>query len=203
MTFALLADETVFQSLIASAPKLKWVRVTDVSILMTDEKFDAFLNFDAEAAFQDYSKAKIPVFINSVTATLSGQRHQQLVIRFNGWNGFFQRNCWEVSGALTTEHISVLEQLGKKAIVLPDEPGFVSARIIAMVINEACFACEEKVSSTGEIDIAMKLGTNYPKGPFEWLREIGVKEVTTLLQTLQYSDTRYRISDYLLNFPAF
>jgi 3-hydroxybutyryl-CoA dehydrogenase len=202
MTIALLADDTVFQSLIASAPQLEWVRVTDLSILVADEKIDAFLNFDTDAAFQNYGMAKIPVFINSVTTTLRGQGHQPMVVRLNGWNGFYQRNSWEVSGTLFPEHISVLDHLGKKVILLPDEPGFVSPRIIAMIINEACFACEEKVSSSDEIDIAMKLGTNYPKGPFEWLREIGVKEVRALLESLQFSDTRYRVSDYLLNYPA-
>ena len=52
----------------------------------------------------------------------------------------------------------------------PDIPGFISARVVSMIINEAYFALEEEVSSKEEIDTAMKLGTNYPYGPFDGVR---------------------------------
>ena len=47
---------------------------------------------------------------------------------------------------------------------VPDEPGFIAARIIAMIINEAYYAKGEQVSSKADIDIAMKLGTTIPWG---------------------------------------
>ncbi len=51
---------------------------------------------------------------------------------------------------------------GDEMIFVKDEPGFVSARIVAMIINEAYFTWEAGTSSKEEIDIAMKLGTGYP-----------------------------------------
>ena len=42
-----------------------------------------------------------------------------------------------------------------------------------MIINEAFLALQEGVSTKEEINTAMKLGTNYPLGPFEWVEKIG------------------------------
>ena len=60
-----------------------------------------------------------------------------------------------------------------------------------MIINEAWFAFEEGVSSKEEIDIAMKLGTNYPLGPFEWGALIGEKNIYALLKKLSAGNKRY------------
>ena len=66
-----------------------------------------------------------------------------------------------------------------------------------MIINEAYFALEEEVSTKDEIDIAMKLGTNYPFGPFEWAERIGVENVYELLNHLSISNKRYKPSRLL------
>jgi 3-hydroxybutyryl-CoA dehydrogenase len=67
-----------------------------------------------------------------------------------------------------------------------------------MIINEAYFALEEKISTKGEIDTAMKYGTNYPFGPFEWAEKIGLRRVAALLQRLQLESGRYVPSELLL-----
>jgi len=82
-------------------------------------------------------------------------------------------------------------------IRVEDEPGLISARIIAMIINEAYFANAENVSTEKEIDTAMKLGTNYPYGPFEWADKIGVKNIYVLLEKLSINDPRYHPSALL------
>jgi 3-hydroxybutyryl-CoA dehydrogenase len=46
--------------------------------------------------------------------------------------------------------------------------GFTVPRTLAMIVNEAYFALEEKVASGPDIDRAMRFGVNYPAGPFEW-----------------------------------
>ena len=67
----------------------------------------------------------------------------------------------------------------------------ITPRVIAMIINEAYFTLQAGVSTKEEIDTAMKLGTNYPYGPFEWADKIGLNRIKTLLQTLSKTDTRY------------
>ncbi|HEX9988642.1 MAG TPA: 3-hydroxyacyl-CoA dehydrogenase NAD-binding domain-containing protein [Chloroflexia bacterium] len=68
------------------------------------------------------------------------------------------------------------------------------ARILAMIINEAAFAIGEGVASVRDIDIAMRLGTNYPKGPLRWADEIGLDTVYAILKNLQETlgEERYR-----------
>ena len=57
----------------------------------------------------------------------------------------------------------------------------VALRVISCIVNEAFLALSEGVASAEDIDKAMKLGANYPRGPFEWAEEIGIH---TILQTL-------------------
>jgi 3-hydroxybutyryl-CoA dehydrogenase len=124
----------------------------------------------------------------------------------NAWNSFLNRPIWEIATDDETKNqkaISLLEKLGHKAVAVPDEPGFIAARIIAMIINEAYFALEEKVSTKKEMDIAMKLGTNYPFGPFEWAQIIGLSKIAKLLEKLYLTDERYITAPALLEEQAF
>lgn len=66
-------------------------------------------------------------------------------------------------------------------------------RILGAIMNEAALAYGEQVASAADIDTAMKLGTNYPKGPLEWAEEIRFGRVRALLRELNKSaeDNRY------------
>lgn len=72
-------------------------------------------------------------------------------------------------------------------------------RTIAMIINEAAFALQEGVATAVDIDLAMKLGTNYPKGPLAWADEIGAYAICAILESLQveYGHERYKIAPLL------
>jgi 3-hydroxybutyryl-CoA dehydrogenase len=133
-----------------------------------------------------------PVIINSVVHTL--EKMQAPFIRINAWPGFLKRSLIEAS--LTGDNNKqqaekIFSLLHKKIEWLPDQPGFITARVIAMIINESYFALEEEVSTKEEIDIAMKLGTNYPYGPFEWCDKIGIKNIFWLLNELSKTNPRY------------
>jgi len=80
-----------------------------------------------------------------------------------------------------------------------DTPGLVVARTIAMLINEAADAVQQGVCSEAAADTAMKLGVNYPAGPFEWLAQWQPQAVVALLDRLQgfYRGERYRVSPWL------
>ena len=71
-------------------------------------------------------------------------------------------------------------------------------RVVAQLVNEACFAAEEGVAAPAEIDAAMRLGLNHPRGPFEWARELGTERVEVILDALHAeNDQRYRVAPYL------
>jgi len=74
----------------------------------------------------------------------------------------------------------------------------ISARVVAGIINEAWYTWEEKVSTKEEIDTAMRLGTNYPLGPFEWCERIGPGQIIGLLRSLSKIDARYTPARSLL-----
>ncbi|WP_090238094.1 3-hydroxyacyl-CoA dehydrogenase [Fictibacillus solisalsi] len=75
------------------------------------------------------------------------------------------------------------EQMGKETVVVNEFPGFVTSRISAMVGNEAFYMLQEGVGTPEEIDKAIKLGLNYPMGPFELGDLVGLD---TRLNNLNY-----------------
>lgn len=88
---------------------------------------------------------------------------------------------------------------GVRPLQVADTPGLVVARTLAMLVNEACDAVHQGVCTEEAADSAMKLGVNYPKGPFEWLAAWGAAPVADLLDRLDahYRGERYRVSPLL------
>ncbi len=86
------------------------------------------------------------------------------------------------------------EGQGYNTVQLPDTPGGVGFRILAMLINEAVSAVAENLATPEDIDRAMKLGTNYPLGPLEWSELIGLRVVLMGLSGLhtELGEERYR-----------
>ncbi|MFN5157901.1 MAG: 3-hydroxyacyl-CoA dehydrogenase [Betaproteobacteria bacterium] len=92
-----------------------------------------------------------------------------------------------------------LQALGFAPVRVADTPGLVVARTVAMLVNEAADAVLQGVCDEAGADAAMKLGVNYPAGPFEWLARWSAAEVVALLQALDgcYRGERYRTSPWL------
>jgi 3-hydroxybutyryl-CoA dehydrogenase len=116
-------------------------------------------------------------------------------IRFNSWPGFLKGELVEIA-TIHPDEIKKSELIfscfNKKVEAVADMNGFIGTRIICMIINEAFFALEENISTKEEIDTAMKLGTNYPFGPFEWAEKIGLPKIYQLLTHLAKTDPRYQ-----------
>lgn len=179
------------------AEDLHWHWVEDGQFLLdADAYFD--LCFEEEGwFFKEITVA--PVFVNAVY-TLANKLPVNAV-RINAWNSFLNRPIWEI--AVTDEQrltsiIPLLAKMGRESIAVPDVPGLIAARVVAMIINEAYFALGDEISTKQEIDIALKLGTNYPFGPFEWADMIGLQKIAQLLETCYKKDERYAIAAALL-----
>ena len=178
-------------------PDVKMIFTENYSVLPGTEDYDAvfYLNAGRKASIDKHDNR--PVIINSVTETLKENNLPGNFSRINGWPGFLKRSTWEVASDDISMTKRLFEQLGWDAVFVTDEPGLVSARVVSMIVNEAFFALEERVSSEEEIDTAMKLGTNYPYGPFEWLGKIGISDIYHLLHKLSETDKRYSLAPLL------
>lgn len=168
------------------------------STLINQKNVDAYfiLKDDIEIPEVNTFTSK-PVFINSVIETLKESGLSKNVSRIIGWPTFLLRDTWEI--ATQNEEIvkTIFNSLLWKYLFVKDEPGFIAARIVSMIINEGFYALGDEVSTREEIDVAMKLGTNYPFGPFEWGEKIGLKNIAALLAKLSENDHRYNIAPYL------
>ena len=198
MKIVILSNEDFSLYIKSLSTSIDWITSTHIEEWNEISDADGFFNLNENAWNENYSHIKKPVFINSVSNTLKESYHPKNVVRMNGWNGFIQRNVWEVAGDMSQQHIYILNAINKSYTITPDEPGFIAPRILSMIINEAYFAKEQNVSTETEIDTAMKLGTNYPKGPFEWKAEIGISNILSLLEKLSKSDKRYQPSLLLI-----
>ena len=110
-----------------------------------------------------------------------------------------RREIWEIATGDKIMAKEFFEKLQWQYLPVEDVPGLVSARVVSMIINEAYFALGDDVSTKEEIDLAMKLGTNYPFGPFEWSTRIGLDKIAGLLQKLSITDGRYSVAPAMKN----
>jgi 3-hydroxybutyryl-CoA dehydrogenase len=101
----------------------------------------------------------------------------------------------EVSGGVDTredivqETIDFLQGLrNHRSPLVPirvkESPGFVVNRLLLPVLNEACFALEEGLASSRDIDLAMKAGAGFPMGPLELADLIGLDVTLDVAETL-------------------
>src|SRR6185437_4403785 len=92
-----------------------------------------------------------------------------------------------------------LRGTGLSVAVIKDSPGFVAPRILAMIVNLACEIAQMDIGTPADIDVAMRLAQNYPRGPFEWGEWLGPRRVHDTLRQIQEitGSDRYRPSLWL------
>jgi len=155
-----------------------------------------------------YANQSIPVVVNAVEQSLEQQilsnqiDQRKTLFGMNLLPTFVDRSLAEMtrleesdSGAME----SIMEDLGWQVKWVESRVGMVTPRVIFMIINEAFFTVQEGTASREDIDTGMKLGTAYPKGPFEWMNEVGIENVYLALEAI-YNDTkdgRYKICPLL------
>jgi 3-hydroxybutyryl-CoA dehydrogenase len=176
-------------------------------IASTEIIFDFVIDQDPYA-FKLYADHTVTVFFNTCKISLAelaysvNQNLKCIIFGFNGLPTMIGRTLLEVSVLSPETSVSldkVCGQLNTEYILVDDRVGMVTPRVIAMIINEAYYAVQEGTAIREDIDLAMKLGTNYPYGPFEWCIRIGLKNIYEVLEAV-YNDTkdeRYKICPLL------
>lgn len=202
MQVVVLTNEKLKLELLSSVPELPQgvVYLSTLQQLENVSKAEVVIDLLFNEAHLPVLTGFLPgmVIINSVTQTL--QATNPGFVRINAWPGFLQQQVIEASAATQNQAaaIRVLQVFNKTPNWLPDVAGFVSARVISAIINEAYLALEDGISTRNEIDTAMKLGTNYPHGPFEWAEKIGTKNIVALLQQLSHHHGQHQAASLLV-----
>lgn len=204
MTIAVLASEEQkkewFEKGVAEDVEVLWCgSVKTLVATSADVYVDLQFVFDRERMAHYKMREGFPFFVNAVEDTAESIGHG--IIRINAWKGMLKRDLVEVAIAEPDQEIvveEVMKLLGWKYIIVPDIAGMVTARVICSIINEAYYTYGDGISSKEEIDIAMKLGTKYPFGPFEWAEQIGIDKVYALLKKMNIESSRYDVAPSLL-----
>lgn len=153
--------------------------------------------------------ARVPILTSSVTVTAAEQaswiHRPARLIGFGAFPTLLAGPLTEVSVSLATGETALeiarefFGVLGKEILVVQDRVGLVMPRILCSLVNEAFFALTENVANPGDIDTAMKLGTNYPRGPVEWANLAGIPQIVATLNALRAAtgEERYRLAPLL------
>ncbi|TFE30044.1 3-hydroxyacyl-CoA dehydrogenase family protein [Cohnella luojiensis] len=88
------------------------------------------------------------------------------------------------------------EVLSKKGVMVYESPGFVTTRLICLLINEALHLLEEGVASPEDIDSAMSMGYQFQHGPLEMADRFGLDSVLAALDGMfrEFGELKYRPS---------
>lgn len=195
--------------------KLNAEVVTDEAVLYdsaTSSAYQVIADFNADERTEVPSYYSAPgstlLLLCSVKKSLAQLVHDSgvdlkcAVSGINALPPFLENSIFEVS-FFRNEDRSVFEQaaayLSLPFLEVQDRVGMVTPRVIGMIINEACYTLQEGTATKEDIDKAMKLGTNYPYGPFEWCDRIGIKDVYETLEAVwnDTHDQRYKICPLL------
>jgi 3-hydroxybutyryl-CoA dehydrogenase len=115
-------------------------------------------------------------------------KHPERVVGFGILGSFESQRAVEIvdSELVSDDALALVQELfesiGKGVVLVEDAPGLFLGRVVGSIVNEAVIAVHEDVADADDIDVAMRLGTNYPIGPIAWGREIGGARVTRILQ---------------------
>jgi 3-hydroxybutyryl-CoA dehydrogenase len=136
----------------------------------------------------------------ATTLIASWVKKPERIVGFATFSPLKDRKLVELAAGLRTTEPSITQveqlfkSLGKETVRVKDAAGLTFPRILSLIINEAARSLEEGVATAEEIDLAMRLGVNYPHGPLRWADQIGLDEVVAVLEGLQREtgDDRYR-----------
>jgi 3-hydroxybutyryl-CoA dehydrogenase len=151
---------------------------------------------------------EIPILLQTADVTLSEAaawaQHPERLVGFDGLFLGEGQQVTLVSGPRTSPDTRARVEtfavgLGRSPEWIEDGPALVIPRIVCALANEAFFALGEGTADEPTIDLAMRLGANYPHGPLAWARRIGLARVLQVMDHMraELGEDRYRAAPLL------
>jgi 3-hydroxybutyryl-CoA dehydrogenase len=136
----------------------------------------------------------------SITRIASATRRPASVLGIHFMNPVPLKTTVEViRGYHTSEETldkakALLTSMGKRFVVINDMPGFISNRVLMLMINEAILLVQDRVAAAEDVDRIFKSCFEHKMGPLETADLIGLDTILYSLEVLQesYGDPKYR-----------
>lgn len=161
-----------------------------------------FIQFIEAGYYFLLEPGKFVVFQEATSMQLFASSGNWPTFGFCGLPTLLNRRLLEVSLYHEADREKLAETcaaLGTDYRVVADRVGLVTPRVICQIINEACFTVQEGTATIQDVDLGMRLGTSYPRGPFAWANAIGVERVYAVLEAMWHDthDERYKVCPLL------
>jgi 3-hydroxybutyryl-CoA dehydrogenase len=139
----------------------------------------------------------------SLTELAGASQYPERVIGMHFVYPAFRIDVVEIIRGLQTSDVTfnrtkafIDDVLAKKGVMVYESPGFVTTRLICLLINEALHLLEEGVASPEDIDAAMSIGYRFERGPLEMADRFGLDSVLAALDRMfrEYGELKYRPS---------
>jgi 3-hydroxybutyryl-CoA dehydrogenase len=200
----------------ASEKKLILSRIhgeTDMHLLTDCDMIIESINEDLEQKKLLFQQLDVlcppPIILASNTSTLSlteiaaATVHPERVIGLHFLYPVSRIHLVEIIRALKTSEETfsltkqfVEEKIQKHGVQVYESPGFVTTRLICVLINEAMHTLSERVATAEDIDMAMRIGYDFHYGPLELADRFGLDSVLAAMERMfrEFGDVKYRPS---------
>jgi 3-hydroxybutyryl-CoA dehydrogenase len=137
-----------------------------------------------------YKAWLIEVLDQSVTIEAGRMGCPERIAGFSLSRSFPETKFIEVIGGertdsdVLTKARNLFEKLQFTVVISKDHPGYILNRVVASMINEAIYISMYGLAQMEDIDQMMRLGANFPMGPFEYADYLGLDRVLKTLEWL-------------------
>jgi 3-hydroxybutyryl-CoA dehydrogenase len=145
---------------------------------------------ELDALFVPETVILVDAYATNLIPLAKRLRHPERVVGFGLLGSLARQSAIEIVDAEETSDDALelaqelFESIGKRVVLVGNSPGLFLGRTIGSIVNEAVCVVQEDVATPDDVDLAMRLGTNYPLGPIAWGQEIGGDRVARILQQL-------------------
>ena len=126
----------------------------------------------------------------SITEMASATKRPDKVIGLHFFNPAYAMKLVEVvMGKQTSEETRRIAtdfavSLGRETVTARDTPGFIVNRVLTAALGEALSLLQEGIASAEDIDKAVRLGLNWPMGPFRLADFVGLDVALEVAKTI-------------------